>query len=127
MNPAVPLILTTNFLRNLGLIFKSALAIEGVIKLYELCTNINENTRHHILDKEEHKFNDKCGMPCVISVAKEIIKNLKVEDSETKETKTEGEGFCKHGCHLKVTFGISTKTKEWKIATAWHVGPCKAI
>ena len=77
------IILNPSFLRSLGLIFSSNFIIENTLKFYKLCTNINENSKHHIL-QSKHKFNDKCSIPCVIEVAEKIKKKLKVDDSETR-------------------------------------------
>ena len=118
------IVLNPNFLRSLGLVFASALAIQKTIQFFKVCTNIDANHRHHILDKPEHLFNEKCGLPCVIEVAEKLAKNVEVKDSETK---LEANEYCRHGCLIGVRLGLSTKTQEWHIGTAFHIGPCKEI
>ena len=117
------IVLNPNFLRSLGLVFTSYLAIQNTLRLLKLCTDLDDNHIHHIL-QPKHKFNNKCWIPCVIEVAKKLAQNVEFSDSETH---LEASDYCKHGCLIVVRLGLSTQTQEWKIATAFHKDFCKAI
>ena len=96
--------------------------------LHDLPINVhyNDNKWHHILDKSEHDFNDRCGQDCVISVAESVKLKVTVDESteQIEQPEVEDSGECRHGCTIMVRLKLVDKT--WQIGTAWHEGACNA-
>lgn len=94
--------------------------------LHDLPINLsyNANKWHHILEKERHRFNSRCGQHCVESVAQIVKAKVTVVESNEKEEQPEVEdsGECVHGCIIKVRLKLVNKV--WQISTAWHEGDC---
>ena len=99
-------------------------AIEQIrewIRTREISTDISD----HVM-KKKHDFNDKCKQDCILSVAR----NLKVNSSWLADNGIpiiRGTGNCRHGCEIEVRMSIPLLQQTWKIGTAFHKGPCKAI
>ena len=92
--------------------------IQELLRKYPIRRNINSS---HILDKEQHDFNEECGEECIFFVSEKIKAKLKVDLTKDKipVPNVTSRDLCKHGCTIEVRLGLST-TKEWKIDTAYH-------
>ena len=95
--------------------------IKEWIKTRPISTEISD----HVTNKK-HDFNNKCGKYCILSVAAE----LKIYSSWLADNGIpiiRGTGNCRHGCEIEVRMSIPLFQQEWKIGTAFHKGPCKAV
>jgi hypothetical protein len=103
--------------------YTAADKIEDLVRDLPLDLDFN---RHHVLEKFDHDFNDVCGELCVKFVAEKIKAEVKVDvvNENVESPAFESSDECRHGCTIAVRLGLSTK-KEWKVATAFHKGPCK--
>ena len=108
----------------LGLAAYTASEIEDLLRNFPINLNFN---RHHVLDKIDHDFSDECGEDCITFVAEKIKAEVKVDvvNENVESPAFQSSDVCRHGCTIVVRLGLSTK-KEWKVATAFHQGPCKA-
>ena len=86
---------------------------------------ISSEISDHVL-KEKHKFNDKCGVDCILQVANNVHSGSSwLADNGIPIIR--GTGNCKHGCEIEVRLSIPLGQQEWKIGTAFHKGNCKAV
>ena len=117
----------SEYLVNLAL---AALGIAATLKAVEAVKEWIQNREidttldYHTLTKK-HKFNEKCGVECILDVAR----RLKVYESFYADNKipyVKGTEKCKHGCLIEVRLSIPPGKNKWEIGTCMHRTPCLA-